>query len=788
MKNSAIALLLFLASLPCLAQIDNTFYAKAFPGSDVGTKVANAQDACNLNAAVPCVIVIDPSLAVWPAGTMPTPCVQCSWMDYRSGAPWSNLQTLRVKDFASMGPRYDVTAYGATGNGITDDTAAIQAAFNACWAAGTGKQPYGGVVEFPGPTGTYVISSTIYAYDSCRIEGVVSGNLPAAIRWNGPAAGMAVPFTSFTAAANTSYFDPSSPNTGVQRAPAQAYSISISASNSLSPGNWVLLQNCSTAQGLELNNLVAPVAAASGSSFTVVTPAMLPSLGTFTDASCTATTITVAIAFDSFARNIQEVKDVELNNFAGIPAAQDMGVGIYFGSRTDTGTRINGAMVQNATVADYYFPAGGINTEFDKGWRSDGPTKVLGNIYWRVSSTSDNLGLANGTISVNSASGSTAQVMLDNQACGVSGTNNIRLTEKNMDHEADSALTAGFGVFTLLDCATSTAPQYFLDFEGVGINAAVSLPSIVMSPPNDVALQLSMVNSHFGSDGALTFSGLPSLSRYDASGSSGYRPLMSYTPSLKSIGFGGAGTAYIAFNQLFGDTNVGQMWQYGVKASMLLYSDTGFAALPNATTLFAGQILAPPAYWNGANGKRYALDVVYQSGTTGTPNGGATTCETTATANQFVCTSATDLSYGQYVSVPPAATRQITGINAMNPSAVIVSVNGSVGTISTPTTLSFVAPVLGPEIQMPTKSSAAPTTLAWSQGDMMQNAAAAANGVAAWVNVSAGSPGTWAGIPLGNSSGQITPAQISGGYSGTKTAGSCVLTILDGIITNVTGC
>jgi hypothetical protein len=61
-----------------------------------------------------------------------------------------------------------------------------------------------------------------------------------------------------------------------------------------------------------------------------------------------------------------------------------------------------------------------------------------------------------------------------------------------------------------------------------------------------------------------------------------------------------------------------------------------------------------------------------------------------------------------------------------------------------------------------TKSAAAPSTLAWSQGDIEENSGAAANGVAAWVNVAAGTPGTWAGIPLGNSSGQISPSQISG--------------------------
>jgi hypothetical protein len=86
MKKTAIALtLLLLASLPCLcsAQTDNTFYAKQFPGVTVGQKVAAAQASCNSNTTIPCIIVIDPSLAVWQVGTMPAQCAQCSWDDYR---------------------------------------------------------------------------------------------------------------------------------------------------------------------------------------------------------------------------------------------------------------------------------------------------------------------------------------------------------------------------------------------------------------------------------------------------------------------------------------------------------------------------------------------------------------------------------------------------------------------------------------------------------------------------------------------------------------------------------
>src|SRR5271157_548929 len=85
MKSIAIALLF--AGAVCEAQTDNTFYARTFPGQDVGTKIANAQAACSANAAIPCIIIIDPSLAILPAGAAPSKCAQCSWLDYRHGVP-----------------------------------------------------------------------------------------------------------------------------------------------------------------------------------------------------------------------------------------------------------------------------------------------------------------------------------------------------------------------------------------------------------------------------------------------------------------------------------------------------------------------------------------------------------------------------------------------------------------------------------------------------------------------------------------------------------------------------
>ena len=54
---------------------------------------------------------------------------------------------------------YSVMEYGAVGNGIADDTAAVQAAIDACALAG------GGVVYFP--PGTYAVTQiTISAQDN----------------------------------------------------------------------------------------------------------------------------------------------------------------------------------------------------------------------------------------------------------------------------------------------------------------------------------------------------------------------------------------------------------------------------------------------------------------------------------------------------------------------------------------------------------------------------------------------------------------------------------------------
>lgn len=79
------AVLLFAAA--AFAQTDNTIYVRNFAGATVGAKVSAAQVTCGPNTMVPCILVIDPSLAAWATGTMPTLCSHCYLWDFRSGPP-----------------------------------------------------------------------------------------------------------------------------------------------------------------------------------------------------------------------------------------------------------------------------------------------------------------------------------------------------------------------------------------------------------------------------------------------------------------------------------------------------------------------------------------------------------------------------------------------------------------------------------------------------------------------------------------------------------------------------
>jgi hypothetical protein len=98
---------------------------------------------------------------------------------------WSAAQTFNAGDLLDKGEIvFDVKAYGATGNGTTDDTVAIQATVDAAHANG------GGIVKFP--AGTYKISTnpiklysgttpTIVAYSNITLQGSGSSGVTGTI-------------------------------------------------------------------------------------------------------------------------------------------------------------------------------------------------------------------------------------------------------------------------------------------------------------------------------------------------------------------------------------------------------------------------------------------------------------------------------------------------------------------------------------------------------------------------------------------------------------------------------
>ena len=690
-------------------------------------------------------------------------------------SPTTVSNTFAAKNLTSIGPRYDVTQYGAVGNGSTDDTSAIQAAYTACY--NNGVAPRGGIVEFPGAK-TYVISSTINVYDGCATEGIIEtytgGQAPPEIKWNGAAAGATSATTGFVVASNSAYITtPSSPIAGV----APSHLATFTGTNSFSVHNWVIITGCTSTSSLGMNYAVGEVTSASSSQFTIATSEPLVSNGTYTD-TCTATTINVAIATDTGARYQESFTNILIQG-PTVTSASALGINIYYGSRVDTGTRLYNTWMQDAQYFGYYFSGGGINTNMGGGWRCDSVETSC--VYWRLNAF-DDLEMGVGTVDNSCSSctsGSGGVILLD----ATGRTADMYLDMHDIKFESNTNLQSGIGMVTLLDNPNNTSTsQAFLNFNTVWNQhggTVTTYPSIVVSPANDAALEITAVNSLMGS--SAPFVGIPALSRINTTGSAGSLPFLSYSPSWSMGIRAGSSKAVLS---LLGDVNIGQLYQNAVQASAFLYSDTAFGALPNGTTLLPGQIIAPPTYWKGVNGNRYAIDVVYQSGTTGTLNSGNTTCTGTSGTYVLTCSSATDLSAGQRISIGTDTNKSISYIDATNSSAVTVNLQSTLGsTYSTATALTFFTPTFGPELQFPTKSSAAPTTLTWSQGDMEQNSGAAVNGVAAWVNVAAGTPGTWAGIPLGNSSGQINTSQISN----TTGSGAAVLatspTISNPIIT-----
>ena len=173
--------------------------------------------------------------------------------------------------------------------------------------------------------------------------------------------------TAFTAAANTSpytYTAAFPQMTGGTQNRTTPYAVTFTGTNSLSANQWVSISGCTTAAGLLLNRAIGQVASATSTSAVVAIPSAVTA-GTYSD-TCTLTTASVAIAFDGYAHFNQSVSNLEVAGGAN-PASVDF----LFGSRVDTGTRIWNVWAESTGMYGYYFAQGGINVDFDKGWRAD---------------------------------------------------------------------------------------------------------------------------------------------------------------------------------------------------------------------------------------------------------------------------------------------------------------------------------------------------------------------------------------------------------------------------------
>ena len=689
----------------------------------------------------------------------------------------------------TAGPVFDVTnpTYGAIADGtshplssvystlaaaqvkypnaqsLTDeiDLVASELALENCWNNSQGNN-WGGVVLFPVPTGSYVFNRTLNGLDSCLIKGV---NRRTKFQWDGPAAGATETVTGIVVANNTAPLYSDSNPAFVGGPYPYAITLNVSGTNTFANNQWIYLDGCTSAQGLGLNRMVAQIAAETNSSVTVTTQSGSSyGNGTYAD-SCTITAANVMVAFDSNPGEIG-FDDIAIQP----PLANTYDVGFFFGPEINDYATISKFVIYDATRYGIYASVGGPYMKVSGYNECNDVGETC--IYAKAPGGSGNWISVDHLLVTDNIVGGVG-ITIDEAGCNGYSTSTA-LSGHILTLLPNASIPLGKGMITMYDCPNNPEQNqaFQLSFDTLDVipnganGAGYNFSSIGMIPANDAHLSLSITNGALAPpispNTTVVFPGLPAVQRQfiTQEGLSGTVQNFTYLPAFNSSGLGNNAGSPI---DLLGDVFIGQLWHSsGTPESAFLYSNYALTGLPNGTSLYAGQIIAPSAYWRGANGLRYGMEVVYTSGTTGSPNGGSTTCTGTLGANYLTCTSATDLSSNQYITVGSDTCKIIRYIDATNATSVLVNLAGTLGYAhSSATALSFCAPVLGPEMQLPTKSAAIPIALTWAVGDTLQNSSAAANGIAGWVNVAAGTPGTWAGIPLGDSSGNIAPAQIN---------------------------
>lgn len=177
----AFCIFVFAASI-ALAQGDNMLHVKSYPGTTVGYKVAAAMRSCTTETRIPCFLVLDPSLAVYPVGTMPTLCSHCYLLDYRTSAAGLSLEQL-------------LQLFSGSGSGDcflkSDGTCAIPTG-----TCGTNNIPCTNTSNlFNG--GTQTIQSGDYTQPAAIDKGTVSGLVtPVYVRSVNGNNGLAMPVTA----------------------------------------------------------------------------------------------------------------------------------------------------------------------------------------------------------------------------------------------------------------------------------------------------------------------------------------------------------------------------------------------------------------------------------------------------------------------------------------------------------------------------------------------------------------------------------------------------------------
>jgi hypothetical protein len=146
-KLAIVSLLTFVGTVS--AQTDNTFYAKQFPGTDVGAKVTNALAACNSSRVIQCYVVIDPSMGAYAPGTLPTPAANQNIIDFRTN-PYGGGGSGGI---STMMP-------GIVNNSSTLNDAKFTSAFN------TSNQNYSLPVNAMGQGGGIAITGPITIHQS----------------------------------------------------------------------------------------------------------------------------------------------------------------------------------------------------------------------------------------------------------------------------------------------------------------------------------------------------------------------------------------------------------------------------------------------------------------------------------------------------------------------------------------------------------------------------------------------------------------------------------------------